>query len=538
MNQDAESAAAWLLGRKLWLPAADAADITKAVRGLEAAIDAAAATHDPMQLPEPFQHCLTRLAEPGAAQPLQAPAALDADWHLDQLAAGNIGSEEWVRRCLGHIESHAPGRLAWLEVNAEAALREARTLDTERSQGKVRGPLHGAPVGIKDMFDAAGRVASWGSPMRAGAAPAKQDATVLARLKSAGAVVLGFQHMAEFAMSPTGLNASLGPGRNPWNAGHVSGGSSSGAGMSVGAGHVPLAIGSDTGGSIRLPAALCGVTGLKPSQYRVSLAGAMPLSPGMDCIGPLARSAIDCGWAYCAIAGADERDGSCLSLPGPQPDWMQPLQRPLRVAVPVLATSEILSESMHRAYLETSLALADAGVECITVPLPDMALYAHFGSIVLAAESAAIHRQWLRQAQNQYGRQVLRRLSRGLLIAGFDYFDSLRMRATMLKAFLAAHMPNVDAIMLPVTPDVAPRVIDTIGGDESDLEVKFSRLSMWTRGINYLGLPALAVPAGTSAGGLPLAVQFIGRPLGEARILALGKRFQEATDWHSRRPAR
>ena len=537
MNKDADSAAAWLAGRKLSLPAADAADIARAVRGLEAAIDAEAATFDVMQLPEPFQYCLSRVAGPDATPPLQPGMAADASWTLDHLAAGDIGSEEWVRRCLSNIESRAPGRLAWLEVNADAALRQARALDTERAQGKIRGPLHGAPVGIKDMFDAAGRVAGWGSPMRAGAAPAQRDATVVERLKAAGAIVLGFQHMAEFAMSPTGLNAGLGPGRNPWHVDHVSGGSSSGAGMSVGAGHVPLAIGSDTGGSIRLPAALCGVSGLKPTQYRVSLAGAMPLAPGMDCIGPLAGSAVDCGWAYCAIAGADVRDGSCLPLPAPQPGWMQPLQRPLRVAVPVLATSEILSESMHRVYLETCRALSDAGVECVQVPLPDMALYAHFGSIVLAAESAAIHRQWLNQADNQYGRQVRRRLSRGLLIAGFDYFDSLRMRATMLEAFLATHMPNVDAIMLPVTPDVAPLVADTIGGDESGLEVKFSRLSMWTRGINYLGLPALAVPAGTGDGGLPLAVQFVGRPLGEARILALGKRFQEVTDWHRRRPA-
>ena len=537
MNSDAASAAAWLAGRKLSLPSADAADIAKSVRGLEAAIDAAAATLDAMQLPEPFQNCLSRLAGAEAPQPLQSIAAADAGWTLDHLAAGSIGSEEWVRRCLSSIENHAPGRLAWLEVDADQALRQARALDTERAQGRIRGPLHGAPIGIKDMFDAAGRVASWGSPMRAGAAPARRDATVVERLKAAGAIVLGFQHLAEFAMSPTGLNACLGPGRNPWNVDHVSGGSSSGAGMSVGAGHVPLAIGSDTGGSIRLPAALCGITGLKPTQYRVSLAGAMPLSPSMDCMGPLARSAVDCGWAYCAIAGADARDGSCLPLAAPQPDWMRPPQRPLRVAVPALEPSEILSESMHAVYRETCRALADAGVECVKVPLPDMALYAHFGSVVLAAESAAIHRQWLNKSDNKYGRQVRRRLSRGLLIAGFDYFDSLRMRAKMLEAFLATHMPNVDAIVLPVTPDVAPLVADTIGGDESGLEVKFSRLSMWTRGINYLGLTALAVPAGTGDGGLPLAVQFIGRPLGEARILALGKRFQEVTDWHRRRPA-
>lgn len=461
----------------------------------------------------------------------------DAGWSIANLAAGHFSSEEWIRQCIDNIETKAPGRLAWLEVNAESALQRARELDKERAQGKMRGPLHGAPVGIKDMFDHAGRVASWGSPMRASAAPARQDATVVERLKAAGAIVLGFQHMAEFAMSPTGLNAGLGSGRNPWNTEHVSGGSSSGAGMSVGAGHVPLAIGSDTGGSVRLPAALCGVTGLKPTQYRVSLAGAMPLSPSMDCMGPLARSAVDCGWAYCAIAGEDARDRSCIHLPAPQPTWMMPSASPLRVAVPELAPGEILSETMHRVYLETCRALKDAGVECVKVPVPDMTQLAHFGSIVLAAESAAIHRQWLNKPENQYGRQVRRRLSRGLLIAGFDYFDSLRMRARLLEAFIAAHVRDADAILLPVTPDVAPRVVDTTSGEESDLEQKFSRLSMWTRGINYLGLPGLSVPAGVGAPGLPLAVQFVGRPLGEARILALGRRFQECTDWHTRKPS-
>ena len=536
MSSDADIAIGWLQARQLSLPAADAGDIVRAVRALERAIDSEAASLDMMQLPGPFQGCLQRLAPGGETASIQAGESSGDGWSIANLASGNIGSEEWIVQCLANIDARAPGRLAWVEVNAESALQQARALDRERAHGRVRGPLHGVPVGIKDMFDQQGRVARWGSAMRSSAVPARADATIVERLTAAGAVILGFQHMAEFAMSPTGLNAGAGPGRNPWNVEHVSGGSSSGGGMSVGAGHVPLAIGSDTGGSIRLPAALCGVTGFKPTQYRVSLAGAMPLSPSMDCIGPLARSAIDCGWAYCAIAGGDARDPSCLPLAAPRPDWMTAATRPLRVALPDPDTGELLSAAMHRAFDHACKALREAGVECIKVPVPDMALYAHFGSIVLAVESAALHRQWLNRQDNPYGRQVRRRLSRGLLIAGFDYFDCLRLRAKLLEAFLAAHMGDADAIVLPVTPDVAPLVIDTTTGDESALERKFSHLSMWTRGINYLGLPALAVPAGTGAGGLPLAVQFVGRPLGEARILALGRLFQECTDWHARMP--
>ena len=163
-----------------------------------------------------------------------------------------------------------------------------------------------------------------------------------------------------------------------------------------------------------------------------------------------------------------------------------------------------------------------------------MSAYAGLASVVLAAESAAIHRQWLRTRQQAYGRQVLRRLSRGLLISGMDYFDCLRIRAAVLESFLADHMKDADAIILPVTPDSAPTVTETTTGDEQHLEQQFSRLSMWTRGINYLGLPALAVPAGRGTAGLPLAVQFVGGPFGETHILALGKRLQEWSDWHQR----
>jgi aspartyl-tRNA(Asn)/glutamyl-tRNA(Gln) amidotransferase subunit A len=528
----AAAAQALLQPRGFALPDADAGDIVRAVQGLEAAVGSSVAAADPFALPEPFQRAMTRLASAEDA----GPAATDAGWSIQALGAGGIGSEEWVRRCLDAIDTRAPGRLAWVGMRAEAALAEARVLDTERARGQVRGPLHGVPVGLKDMFDHTGRSAGWGSPMRAGAPSATQDATIVARLKAAGAVVLGFQHMAEFAMSPTGLNAHLGPGRNPWNVEHACGGSSSGAGMSVGSGQVPLAIGSDTGGSIRLPAAMCGVTGFKPSQYRVSLPGAMPLSPGMDCLGPLAGSAVECGWAFAAMAGADPRDPSCLDLAAPQPTWMRPPARPFKVAMPVLETGPALSAPMQEAYREARKALEDAGVACIEVPVPDMALYAHFGSVVLAAESAAIHRAWLKRPDHQYGRQVLRRLSRGLLVSGFDYFDALRLRPKLLEEFLGVHLRDADAILLPVTPDEAPLVADTIGDDEAALEARFTHLSIWTRGINYLGLPALSVPAGKGPNGLPLGLQFVGRPLGDARVLALGKRFQECTDWHLRRP--
>jgi aspartyl-tRNA(Asn)/glutamyl-tRNA(Gln) amidotransferase subunit A len=508
---------------------ADRADVSATVEALGQTLAQSAQALDMSSPPEPFQATLLRHAHAGpVADPGEA---------LAELAAGGRSSEEWIRECLRRIDTVAPARLAWREIDADAALARARHLDDERRLGRVRGPLHGVPVGLKEMFDRRGRRSGWGSAMRNDAAPAADDATIVQRLEAAGAIVLGTQHMAEFAMSPTGFNAGYGPGRNPWNTDHVSGGSSSGGGMSVGAGHVPLAIGSDTGGSIRLPAALCGVTGLKATQCRISLAGAMPLSPSLDCVGPLALSADLCAWAYAAMAGADPRDGSCLALPPPGAGASADAARRLVLAVPDVAGSALVTDEMAAAIADMRRALVDAGVRCIDVPLPDPDLTGRMGSIVLAVESAAIHRQWLADPQSGYGRQVRRRLSRGLFVRGMDYYDALRLRAPMLQAFLRDAMQGADALLLPTVPGDAPRVIDTIDRDQAVLEREFARLSAWTRGINYLGVPALNVPAGFSAAGLPLGVQFVGRPLGEGAILALGRLFQRATDWHRRTPA-
>jgi len=523
MDDLTESARHWSRARGLPLDEHDLPDLAEAVAGLAAAVARETATLDMEQVAAPFGQVLRALAPAPWPDAPQQPAADPRD------------SEAWVRASLANIERAAPGRLAWVDVDADAALAEARQRDEERRQGRTRGPLHGMPVGIKDMFDRQGRVTGWGTPLRRGAAPAGADAAIVARLRAAGAVVLGTQHMAEFAMSPTGWNASYGPGRNPWDTDRVSGGSSSGAAMSVAAGHVPLAIGSDTGGSVRLPASLCGLTGLKPTQHRISVAGAMPLSPSLDCIGPLAWSAELCGQAYRALAGADAADPSCLDAPvavGAAP-------RRLRVAVPQWRDDDPLSADMRRALDEAVRALRDAGVECVAVasPYPLLQRAGLLASVVLAVEAAAMHQRWLREHGNDYGRQVRRRIARGLLVPGADYCDALRLRQPFLQGYLREVQGEADALLLPGTPDVAPRVEDSQGGDQARLEREFALLSAWTRGINYLGLPVLTLPVGAGAGGLPLGMQLVGPPLGEDRVLALGRLFQQTTEWHARRPA-
>jgi aspartyl-tRNA(Asn)/glutamyl-tRNA(Gln) amidotransferase subunit A len=191
--------------------------------------------------------------------------------------------------------------------------------------------------------------------------------------------------------------------------------------------------------------------------------------------------------------------------------------------VPRLAVGPLLSADMLRAFQDAVRALREGGVRCVEVELPDLDLLGRMSSLMLGVESTAVHREWLRSRADEYGRQVRRRLSRGLFIAGMDYYDALRLRGPMLRRFMERTLAGADALLLPTMTDVAPRVADTIGDDETRLEQAFSALSSWTRGINYLGLPALSVPAGRGQYGLPLAVQFVGAPLGEDRILALGQ---------------
>ncbi|GAB1577823.1 amidase [Bordetella petrii] len=522
MSDLVESARQWVRARRLPLEAQDVPDLAEAVAVLTAAVTQEAAGLDMTQVAVPFGQVLRA----SALQPWpDTPLPRQGD---------DRASVAWVRASLARIECAPPGRLAWVDVDADAALAEAQLRDAERGEGRARGPLHGMPVGIKDMFGRQGRVSGWGSPLRRDGPAATADAAIVARLRASGAVVLGTQHMAEFAMSPTGWNAACGPGRNPWDTSRASGGSSSGAAMSVAAGHVPLAIGSDTGGSVRLPAALCGLTGLKPSQHRISMAGAMPLSPSLDCIGPLAHTAELCGHAYRAMAGPDAADLACLDA-GVSVGTMP---RRARVAVPQWRDDDPLSADMRRALDEAVRVWRDAGVECIPVASP-YALLQRAGllaSILLAVEAAAMHQRWLRERGGQYGRQVRRRIARGLLVPGVDYCDALRLRGPFLRGYLREVQGDADAVLLPTTPDVAPLVEDAQAGDQARLERDFALLSAWTRGINYLGLPALTVPVGLGAGGLPLGMQLVGPPLGEDRVLALGRLFQQCTDWHRRRP--
>lgn len=450
------------------------------------------------------------------------------------IAAKRISSREATQACLDRIAKWQPHLNAFIAIDADEALHEADNADSELAQGRSRGPLHGVPLAHKDMFYDQGRVVTCGSLIRRDWI-ADSTATVLTRLRDAGAIRLGTLQMAEFAYGPTGHNSHFGPVHNPWHIDHITGGSSSGSGAAVAARLTFAALGSDTGGSIRMPAHFCGVTGLKTTVGRVSRANAMPLSQSLDTIGPLARSAEDCVLIFGLIARADPADPTCtddaLSLDGVATAKL----RGLRIGVPSSFYVDDLDEDTARVFDETIATLKREGCEIVTVTVPDQQPLSAAAQIVLAVEAAAFHKRWLAERPQDYSPQVLMRLQNGLAIPAVTYLEAMRWRGVALAAHLQA-VAKVDAVLAPVCPQVAPTILESDVGANADAAAVLARLTRLTRPVNYLGLPSLALPCGVSASGLPVGLQLIGRPFDEPGLLRIGAAFQSATDFHTRCP--
>jgi len=445
-----------------------------------------------------------------------------------------VSSVEVTRALLARIPTWQPILNCFVRVETEAALAGAAAADAALARGAAVGALHGVPLAHKDMYYVAGSLAECGSKVRKGfVAPA--TSTVLARLEAAGTVRLGALHMAEFAYGPTGHNAHLGPARNAWDPTRITGGSSSGSGTAVAARLTYAALGSDTGGSIRLPAHFCGVTGLKPTYGRVSRANAMPLSFSLDTVGPLARSAEDCGLILAAIAGADPEDPTTAGAP----DWDLGTARRsasgLAVGIPSAFYTDNLDADIARTFDEAVATLRRLGVRTVPVELPDQTAVSAAALVVLAAEATTLHAPWLRSRADDYGPQVRARLENGLAYSAVEYLEALRWRGPALAAHLAA-IGDVDAVMTPASTSAAPTIEETDVGGGPGAEAAIVAITRFMRPVNYLGLPSLVVPAGWSAGGLPIGVQLIGRPFGDETLIALGTAFQTATDHHLKAP--
>ncbi len=391
------------------------------------------------------------------------------------------------------------------------------------------------PLAHKDKIYRAGRVSSCGSKILRGWV-ADETSAALSRLDEAGFAQIGRLNMSEFAYGPTGHNDHFGDCCNPWNPDYIAGGSSSGSGASVAARLVFGALGSDTGGSVRLPAAACGVSGLKTTWGRVSRHGAMPLSASLDTIGPLARSAEDCALLLQAIAGFDARDPISSREPVPEYSVLVRKKRSLRIALSTAWIERNAHPEVAAAVLGAAAVLKRGGATLVEVEAPDFDTLSAHCLVVLQAEASAQHLNWMRERPGDYGSAVRARLEAGYAIPATVYLEVLRLRAAWLERFCSTTLALADTYLLPGIAVALPTREQTGpkgGADTPRLLAEVTRLTRW---VNYLGVPALVVPCGFDSRGLPISLQLVGRPFDEATLLAAGHAFQRESDWHERVP--
>jgi aspartyl-tRNA(Asn)/glutamyl-tRNA(Gln) amidotransferase subunit A len=455
----------------------------------------------------------------------------------DAVRDGDATSMELLDACWRNMETANPRLNATIWLDREGAEQAARAADRAMRDKAWLGPLHGVPMMHKDMYYQAGKLSTCGSAIRKDWRPAI-TATVIERLSAAGAYTFGGLNMAEFAQNPTGHNRAFGDCHNPWNPPYITGGSSSGSGASVAAHFNYMALGSDTGGSIRLPAAACGVTGIKPTQTRVSRYGVMPLSFSADNVGPLTRTARDCARVMTLIAGRDPRDPT--SSHEPVPDYEAALDgdiRGLRIGLPSTWFLEDVDPPVLEAMERAVAVLVERGATMQPIALPLMDAVTAYGSIVSRVEAATIHAQWMRERAGDYGIHISGRMYGGYGIPATYYVEALSRRGPILKAFAKEVFAKVDVLISPTIRTCLPTLAETdIDHGPPGTEVTFMAVSSNTRPYNYLGLPAVSVNCGFDANGCPIGLQIAARPFAEARVLQVADAYQRDTDFHMRRP--
>ena len=465
------------------------------------------------------------------------PAAMSLCEAAEAVRSGAISAVALTEACLARIDAHDAKLNAFISIEREAVIAAAHRADAELAAGRLRGPLHGVPLAHKDMYYRKGHVSTCGSKILRNYAP-DVTSTVLTRLEAAGALYVGGLNMAEFAAGPTGHNEHHGDCRNPWNTAHITGGSSSGSGAATAARLVFGAMGSDTGGSVRLPAGLCGVVGLKPTYGRVSRFGAMPRSWSNDTLGPLCRTVADCALMTELIAGADANDVTAVDVPvGNYAAAAARGIEGIRIGIPKGFFQEGVADEVAAILDTAARVLEAAGARLVEVRVPDLQEVYRLGDVISKSEAATFHANWLRACPDDYGRHTLTRTEAGFHIPATHYLAALRLRGRHLDRFLAAVLSEADVLMAPVIPMLTPRIDDTAFEHASDVPDVIARMTTFTRPINYLGLPALSVPGGFGPGNLPVSFQLVGRPFDEETLFAVGGAYQRATEWHAIAPA-
>jgi aspartyl-tRNA(Asn)/glutamyl-tRNA(Gln) amidotransferase subunit A len=450
-----------------------------------------------------------------------------------KIRARQISPVDVTKSVLARIDALDATFNAFVTVLAEQALDDARDAEREILAGRYRGPLHGVPVSLKDLFATEGVRTTAGSRVLADHIP-DHDATVVERLRMAGAIVVGKTNMLEFAYAA--VHPDYGPTRNPWDPARSSSGSSSGSAVAVATGMGYGSIGSDTGGSIRLPAAYCGIVGLKPTYGRVSRHGGIPVSWSADHFGPMTRTAGDAAALLGAIAGEDPRDPTSGRVP--VPDYVAALGGGLagkRIGV----SESYLRHHVDPAVLEmveqaiATLEGLGAAVEEISLPPPSEAVAALLA--ILMPEATVYHLPWLREQPESYSAAVRERLELGAMTPAVSYIQGQQVRRQFIDRFLAAMEP-IDLLVTPTGPTAATLLEgDLTTSDDADPQV-LAALIHFCGPFNLTGLPAVSIPCGFTPGGLPVGMQLVGKPWKEGSILAAAHAYQQVTDWHHRIP--
>jgi len=444
------------------------------------------------------------------------------------IAARKLSPVEFTEASLRRIEQ-LEGRLnAFITVDGDAAMTAASEAADEIAKGGAHGPLHGIPIALKDIFGVAGVRMTAGSKILSENV-ASEDAEATARLKAAGAVVLGKLNLHEFAFGATGVNPHYGAARNPWDLERITGGSSSGSGASVAAGECAAALGTDTGGSIRIPASLCGIVGLKPTYGRVSKRGVLPLSWSLDHVGPMTRTVEDAAIVLQAIAGRDADDASTVGEP--VPDYMQMLRQGvqgLRIGIAKEFFFENLHPEVESAVRSAIGLLGEMGADLTEADVPLISDIPGGVTAIMLPEALAYHQKWMSERPDDYGDDVRYRLELGATFLAVHYVQAQRFREMAVAAWREEVFPKVDLIVTPTTPITARPI------EEGDLQVTFN-LIRFTNPLNFLGVPAISIPCGFTGEGLPVGLQLVGRWWDEASVLRAAYAYEQATDWHERR---
>lgn len=453
------------------------------------------------------------------------------------VAKKKISTVELVETILRRIERINPQLNAYLTVTAEHALAQARRAENEIFRGRYRGPLHGIPISLKDNIWTRGVRTTAGSKILRDFIP-DEDAAVVRLLRRAGAVVLGKTNLHEFAYGVTTTNPHFGTTRNPWSLAHIPGGSSGGSAAAVAAGLCFGSIGTDTGGSIRIPAALCNLVGLKPTFGCVSCSGVVPLAATLDHVGPLARTVADAAILFQAVAPRDTRDPkTVLPLLRGVVRKRRPRRERWRLGRPREYFWEKLDEEVRRIVEAAAESLEECGAILEEVSLPHIRASEKPGTHIALAEARHFHESagYFPARAAEYSEEVRQRLEMGAEVRATDYLQALEMRKQARADFDAA-FARVDAILTPTVPVAAPPIGEkyvTLGSEQESVRSALLRLN---RPANFTGLPAISVPCGFTRAGLPVGLQLIGPAFGEARLLRIALSYEQAHDWHRQHP--